>query len=345
MSKQTGKVKGSTINIILAALIGLVVGIFIGTRIGSGTEEATKRPAPSALSLSTESASAAAAPPTLPERVDLDPGSRSAKGALGPGWRQARVDRRTVAVAEGKSAEVTAALQGKGKDLVMTAVARAVDVADGTTVGLTVAINGRRAASWSVGSEWGLYWTQVPKGAVDDGLVTVAFEPDVSSGGETTADALAFALDHLFVGETADTAAVDLTTEYGRATLLSGFYGVEGMDKKQPAVWSKGKRSKMGLVLHPATGPYAMRVLAYGLTAIVPIEVDVSINGKPAGSFELSGRETYVVSLPAGLLQNGVNNIEFAYAKSGRPADLGVKSRDERDLAMRLFRLDVHPAE
>ena len=70
----------------------------------------------------------------------------------------------------------------------------------------------------------------------------------------------------------------------------------------------------------------------------------VHMSGKVIGTIEAGGLQEHVIDVPDEILTTGPNILEFHYPRAARPAELVKGSKDERDLAMRLYTVGLTPA-
>jgi hypothetical protein len=210
----------------------------------------------------------------------------------------------------------------------------------GSDATLSAAVGGAEVATWTLRDHWS--------------LLAAPFSPDLGGG----AAAVAFTaktrgasqhpdvvLAAVFAEEAEDRFLLDLRKAEHRARLLSGFYGVEGLDTSVPTVWSRGKCSRLGFLLAPSTGEYRLRVGGRSLPALAPLAITVRLNGARLGT--LTGTLAPSVAelgIPSGVLVRGGNEIEFSYPATARPSKTDPGSRDDRDLALNVERLEVVPA-
>jgi hypothetical protein len=203
---------------------------------------------------------------------------------------------------------------------------------------LAVTAGSAPLATWSVSRRWSLFATPL-SGKIAGGDTTFSFSR--GEGGSATAEpALAF-IDY---EASSNGFALDLKKPSGRARLLSGFYETEGVDSPNPLVWSRGKASRLGFVLSPGEGEYELALTAGSLPPIAPLEVTVRLNEKPLGKITVTAAPSNVtLRVPRGLVVRGANELAFAYPKTAKPSAHDPASRDDRDLALSLQALAVHP--
>jgi hypothetical protein len=121
--------------------------------------------------------------------------------------------------------------------------------------------------------------------------------------------------------------------------LVEGFANRSGR-----SVWSLGPRSVVGVALASAEGLYRLTVRGAALPPLAPLSVGCKVNGKDVGQAQFERRGTTASwAVPAGVLHQGANRIEFTYAKTAVPFELDPKSADKRELALRFLELSLVP--
>jgi len=340
-------------SIVVSCGIGLIVGLLIGMNIGGAptTQPGPEVAASDGAAAITSGPSEEAPPPgrarvaqMVASGLHLDLGDSRAQGLLEGAWsRQAEVDGRAVAIATGASAQVVIPVAAEHKPRTLAVVARATGIDTGKLhVNVTVGREG--IASWALGSTWAVYTAPMPAPWPGEKRAIVSFAVDTPARGNDEG-AAGMAVDHLQVVELSETAGVDLDTPDGRSRLLAGFYGVEGVGQGRPWVWSRGRRSRIALLLKPTADDYVLEISAYWFPPISPVALDVRVNGAPVGQVELGEEREYVLQVPSGILVRGANTIELAYSKTGRPIDHQQGTTDTRELAMQVFELKLMPAQ
>jgi hypothetical protein len=110
------------------------------------------------------------------------------------------------------------------------------------------------------------------------------------------------------------------------------------------SVWSEGKRSVVAGVLQPAAGAYTLDVRCAAYPPLAPVTVQARVNGQEIGSASVSQKASDVSwAVPAGVLRAGPNELAFEYSQTGQPSKLKPGSKDERELAIRFFSIDLSP--
>ena len=269
-------------------------------------------------------------PATVPGTLLVDP-QRPLEGATTTGWEPAREDDRALARLTEPKATIQFELTPVPGDYVLTGVARTKGA---KSTKLTPTLNGKALPAWSVTDEWGMYTSKVPKdllGASKDELALAA---------GTAKEPVAVELDSVALLPVSDRATIELGAPLG-GHLIDGFYRVE----RGKVRWSRGKESRLGVVLAPSKGPYKLEILGSAFPPLSPISATITINGKPVGTASFAKKYGSAVwEVPAGVLISGLNRIDLAYDKSGQPSAYG-KSKDKRDLAVRIERVILSPKE
>lgn len=156
----------------------------------------------------------------------------------------------------------------------------------------------------------------------------------------------ALELTHLSLTPLGRSAELNVGAPSARPYLVQGFYDDEA-DGNRRAAWSSGERSVIALALDPEpTSPYEVRITGHAIEALVPLEVEGRINGRPLGKQKFGagwGYHTY--SVPSGVLQKGTNLLELSYPTSVRPAETEPGSKDQRQLAVRIEKVWLSPTD
>ncbi|MGE0324670.1 MAG: hypothetical protein AB7K71_07205 [Polyangiaceae bacterium] len=139
---------------------------------------------------------------------------------------------------------------------------------------------------------------------------------------------------------------LDVGTPSARPFLVQGFYDDES-DGERTAAWSSGVRSVIALALDPeATNAYEVRVTGHAIEGLAPLNVEARLNGRSIGTQKFgAGWGYYTYSVPANLLQKGTNLLELSYPTSVRPSETEPGSKDQRELAIRIEKIWVTPAD
>ncbi len=122
-----------------------------------------------------------------------------------------------------------------------------------------------------------------------------------------------------------DTVEVDLGTPAAHAHLLEGWSFDETQPDGSTVVWGLGGRSSIWFHTSRAAALLiTFRVMPFTRPGFPQQEIAVSLNGEPIGKRVLAAQHrTYMMTLPEGHLRLGRNLLEFEYAYSGAPAEIG----------------------
>ncbi|MEZ4375409.1 MAG: hypothetical protein R3B07_31650 [Polyangiaceae bacterium] len=156
----------------------------------------------------------------------------------------------------------------------------------------------------------------------------------------------ALELTHLTLMPLGRSIDLDIGTPSARPFLVQGFYDDES-DGERTAAWSSGVRSVIALALDPeATNAYEVRITGHAIEGLAPLNVEARLNGKSIGTQKFgAGWGYYTYSVPASLLQKGTNLLELSYPTSVRPSETEPGSKDQRELAIRIEKIWVTPAD
>jgi hypothetical protein len=122
--------------------------------------------------------------------------------------------------------------------------------------------------------------------------------------------------------------------------LINGFSNSEGQ-----SVWSHGLRSSVGVVMAPSPVSYRLTVRGRALAALAPLSVQGKVAGVDVGIAVFSAKMGESAwTIPANVVRAGLNELEFSYPNTARPAELDPKSRDRRPLALKFSRISLAPA-
>jgi hypothetical protein len=185
-------------------------------------------------------------------------------------------------------------------------------------------------ASWDLSNGWALYSSPIPAPLLSRAEHEIVFT-------RSTQDAVV-RLDNMAVLPVSDELAISMGDAGGH--LVDGFSKPDAR-----SVWSQGKRSVVGGVLRPAAGSYGLDVRCAAYPPIAPVSVQVRVNGQEIGSASV-GKKAADVSwaVPANVLRAGLNELAFEYSQTGQPSKLKPGSKDERELSIRFFSIDLAPA-
>jgi len=111
--------------------------------------------------------------------------------------------------------------------------------------------------------------------------------------------------------------------------------------------WSDGNRSELVIPL-PGGADIRMdlAVLPFTFRRSPPQHIAVVLNGHMIATVPLSrGLQTYSVTLPASVLDESPDLLEFRYAYARAPQQVRWRSRDTRQLAVAWFTIDFTPLD
>ena len=134
---------------------------------------------------------------------------------------------------------------------------------------------------------------------------------------------------------------VDVGAAEGRRYLASGFSGDE-TDGARTFAWSEGPRSSLSFTLNDASAPTVLQVLALAYHAVAPVDVNIEVNGRPAGTINVPrdwARRSVLV--PPGALEVGANRIDLSPVTTAKPSEQEPGSKDDRQLAVAYDRVLV----
>jgi hypothetical protein len=320
----------------IAGGVGALAGLLIGILVGRATVSTVSEPVSSSQkALKEKPPKAAKAPPeeplTPPDAYRAELGRRLGKDARG--FDKEVIEKRPAARIVGPDATLHFPFKApEGKSYALTAVVQL----DGTTTGkLQANLDGRPVGTWELSKGWGLY------SSPPDGSVLAADQHDVAFAPTNVGKDGAVRVDSIAVVPVEDELSFAVGAE-SRGHLIDGFSKTEAR-----SVWSEGPRSVIGGVLAPlADSAYKAIVRCSAYPPIEPIEVRLSVNGKDVGTATVTRRVRDASwAIPPKLLRSGPNLFTLDYPKTGQPAKLKPGSTDERELAVRIFAVDVVPRD
>jgi hypothetical protein len=316
---------------------GVAAGFLLGFVVASSLRP---EPAPPARELMAAAIapSGQAGPPGPPE-VALDFGTDDADRALRGSWTRTQLRQHSVAQTAGPEARVEIRLTpqvAQGYALGVLAEAVGIDPEEALEVG--VRLNQRPMARWRIGPDWDMQAIVLPPGSVVAGVNVVEFAMPPATGDRRPV----LALDSLHLGPLLPRAEASVGVVGVRGSLIRGYHGKEG-DGPQAGTWSAGLRTRVGLLLSPASTKYELALDGHAFGPLQPMDVEAVINSKSIGTATLDKGPRSVFPIPPGLLTPGLNIVEFVYPKSVKPADTLKGSQDGRDLAIRISAVSVAP--
>jgi hypothetical protein len=316
----------------VGALTGLLIGILVGrATVGTGSEPVST----SQKALKEKPAKAAKPPPdeplTPPDAYRADLGRHLGKDSRG--FDKEVIEKRPTARIVGTDATLHFPFKAPGgKNYALTAVVQL----DGASTGkLQANLDGRPVGTWELSKGWGLYSSPV------GGELLSADEHDVTFAPTNVSKDGAVRIDSVAVIPVEDELSFAVGAE-SRGHLIEGFSKTETR-----SVWSEGPRSIIGGVLAPLAGsPYKAIVRCSAYPPLEPIDVRLSVNGKDVGTASVTRRVRDASwAIPPNLLRSGPNLFTLEYPKTGQPAKFKPGSTDERELAVRIFSVDVVPRD
>lgn len=302
---------------------------------GCTKTEAPERRAPETSSKTTSAekaapahAASAAKLARQPGQFHVDFGRRDAAGTTLKGWKKHNDAGRDIAQLTQATASIRFELSALGEDYVLMGVARAQGAKPST---LTPTLNGHALQAWPLTKAWAMYVSPVPPQALTATPAELVLATNGAQPGDSNVDALALV-------PVAERATIEMNGQ-GPGLPIDGFYGHEGGALR----WSRGDQSLLGVVLHPSQGPHRLSARGTAFPPLAPLGVKLAVNGKDLGPAIFEGKGSDVRwDVPAGALRDGLNLVELAYAKTGKPSAFG-KSKDSRDIAVRFARLTIEP--
>ena len=323
----------------IGAAIGLVVGVLIGRGMAPKEAPAVRTAEPRSASVASSGDTRLPPLPKIQMRaLRLDLGTRRAAGSLRDGWvRHAKVDGRSVSQTQGAKSTVVVKLNPEASPYAVTAVMKSAAASE-----LAVQLNGRELGKWKVGADWEMQTLAAPAGVVTDGENTIEIRANVKPSATGDA-ALGVSMSTLQLSPLAPHTNVYAGARNARPFMLNGFYGSEGT-AGNATVWSRGGTSKVAVLLDPAPGPYELGIRGHAFSPIAPLTVEARVNGRSVGEVSVESKPGWQnFDVPGGLLERGLNHVEFVYATTAKPSDTQTGSKDTRDLAVRFQEISVRP--
>ena len=278
----------------------------------------------------------------------VDMGDKSARPFELDGWSSnERWGDRTVAWSDGPTSAINVVVDPVEQSYRLLVSAR-------TELGpmaVPVFVGTNAIGSLPVDQQMKVHELAVPKGQLQPGSNALrfryprTFQPAALDGASNDQRLLGMMIDKVGVLPETSFVTIDAGSSEHRAALVSGWGADETVDGRSVA-WSLGKESSISFSLNPTSTPYQLIVDALAIVRSQPHLVEVSINGKPAGTLTFSRTEWQEArsSIPAGVLQAGTNTIGLHYALTVKPSDEDGNSSDDRELAMMLDRLQLRPS-
>jgi hypothetical protein len=319
----------------IGALLGLLAGVLIGRASIPRPEAADV----ASLSPKKEARTGGNAPPdTSDDDAPVEPtlayrlhmGRRLPKSAKG--FEVTQISERPVAALKQKTSSVRFDME-RGEDEYALSVIAFVE--GDKKVIVHPQLDERKLTDISLDPGWGIYWSKVPKETI------TGLSHELTFGIDEVPEKATIGIDSIALAPMEAQASFALGPE-AVGKLVDGFSKPSGT-----SVWSEGKRSVLGVVLTPKPATqYRVSVRANALSRIAPLTVSARVNGMAVGSavFEKKAA-TSTWSVPASALHTGVNEVELDYPQTASPAEYNAESKDKRSLALRLYSVNIEPAQ
>jgi hypothetical protein len=327
---------------VVCGLVGAVIGYAAGT---AGTTARADAPVPAALTVerSAPTASAAAKSAKEPRRpaaatsgvaeIGVDMGSPDRRLELTGPWSDVQLGARSAARL-GFTASLTTHLAPTGDPYGLAVVARV----DEGVLDIGVRVNQRDVGRWRVSKDWDMHAVVLDSNALRSGANTVEFVLPSGPGEK----AVAMVIDTLHLGPLQMRAHADLSGAHPNGSLIDGYYGREGQGE-EALTWSAGKQTRVGLLLKPLNAEYEVELRGAAFGPLQPLGVEAKVNGTSIGKVKVDKDAAYDFRVPAGTLSAGFNEVTFVYEKTLKPSEMDSKSKDQRELALRISRVTLKP--
>jgi hypothetical protein len=326
---------------VAAGLGGTILGFIIGLAVGGSSSKSEQRPATPDGETEQRAASGAATGDSpskgitkIGSEVAVDLGTSDDLVTMTGPWTAVSWGQRTASRTSATAALGLHLSPGAGT-YALAVIARG----DQDKLPVGIRVNGSDVGQWTVGREWSMAASVLEPGVMKEGANSVEFvlaEPAKDKPA-------AFMIDTLHLGPLQARASADLGLPNPRGALISGFYGREG-EGESALSWSAGQRTHVGLLLKPLKSPYEVELTASAFGPLAPLGVEAFVNGKSIGSVKVEKAQPYKFRAPADTFVNGFNLVELVYEKTTKPSEVDKKSKDMRDLAIRLSRVTATPA-
>jgi hypothetical protein len=325
---------------VAAGLGGTILGFIVGLAVGGSDSKSEQHPATpdneterhTPNGVATESPSKSVTKGGSEVAVDL--GTSDDRVTLGGPWTAVSSGPRSVSQASARAA-LGLHLSPSAGTYALAAIVRS----DQDKLPVGIRVNGSDVGQWTVGPEWSMASSVLEHGVLKDGANSVEFVlPDPAKDKPA-----ALMIDTLHLGPLQARASADLGLPNPRGALISGFYGREG-EGEGALSWSAGQRTRVGLLLKPLKSPYEVELTAAAFGPLAPLGVEAFVNGKSIGSVKVEKAQPYSFRAPADAFVNGFNLVELVYERTAKPSDVDKKSKDMRDLAIRISRVTAKPA-
>lgn len=327
---------------VVSGLAGALVGYLAGS---AGTASPGDAPAEAVAS----SERAAAAPSTVastakePRRpaaeaggateIGVDMGSPDRRVTLAGPWSDVQLGARS-AGRLGFTASLTTALAPTGDSYGLAVVARV----DEGVLDVGVRVNQRDVGRWRVSTDWDMHALVLQPDALRAGANSFEFVLPSGPGDKP----VAMVIDTLHLGPLQMRAHADLAAANPSGSLIDGYYGREGQGE-QAQTWSAGKQTRVGLLMKPLNAEYEVELKGAAFGPLQPLGVEAKVNGTSIGKVKIDKDAPYGFRVPAGTLSAGFNVVTFVYEKTLKPSETDPKSKDQRELAIRIGRVTIKP--
>ncbi|HWO08017.1 MAG TPA: glycosyltransferase family 39 protein, partial [Polyangiaceae bacterium] len=279
--------------------------------------------------------------PLTPD-FDIDVGSARDAGHLASGFSHGEVAGDvSFAWSDGPASLVEGTVVDPGGPQVLEIRARAIA---GTTGRARVFINEHALAGVRFTPEWSTRQLFVTPGLLRRGLNQLRFEyvdsvtPAALDPGSADERRLSIGFDRIRLEPLPPVTALDMGSPEARAALLEG-WSADETEAGRTVVWSVGPRARLRASL---LGAQRLELEARAYGPAMPVQVDVVVDGQRVGSFQPTDSwSRQSVPLVPLLVSEHPSSIELRFDHTARPARHEPGSSDERELALRVARLEI----
>lgn len=272
-----------------------------------------------------------------PSAVFLPLAGKLPSGASRVGFDQASADGRRAAQITTGQGKLGFRLAPDATRYGISAIVR-LSGAEGTT--LTPSLDGTALAPWHLREGWSLYASVVDAGSSGKGAFRSTDTHELLLEAAALPSGAAIQVESASIAPILDRVSFD-TGPQSEGHWVDGFHR-----RERGAIWSRGLKSAIGVVLEPGAVPYRLKVRGRTLAGLGPLLLKARINDREVGSVEATTKVDDVAwAIPAGVLKSGANRIELEYPKTGQPAAFNPKSHDTRELAFRISSVELAPAD
>ena len=211
-----------------------------------------------------------------------------------------------------------------------------------------IIVNGKPAGTLRVTGTWARQTALLAPGLLNHDLNDVEFvyertaRPKDSDPTAQDPRDLAVMFDDITIAPLPTSRSIDLGTPPARLQMLDG-WSVDERQGERTAVWNDGALSVLAFrQLEVPSGRSVLRIAARAFGPALPLNVEVAMNGKALGSVQpRADWSTLEVEVPESGVVRGVNLIELRYGRTVRPSVVNPASKDVRDLALRVDRVEM----